>query len=88
MRKTFIVLSGLSVLLLALTGCQSMTGENKIVPTVSVSASATVSVVPDSASFSFTAESMEATTEEARNAPSLMTAKAVDILKNGSILKI
>ena len=55
MRKTFIVLSVLSVLLLALTGCQSMTGENKIVPTVSVSASATVSVVPDSASFSFTA---------------------------------
>ena len=82
MRKTFIVLSVLSVLLLALTGCQSMTGENKIVPTVSVSASATVSVVPDSASFSFTAESMEATTEEARNASSLMTAKAVDILKD------
>ena len=82
MRKTFIVLSVLSVLLLALTGCQSMTGENKIVPTVSVSASATVSVVPDSASFSFTAESMEATTEEARNASSLMTAKAVEILKD------
>ena len=82
MRKTFIVLSVLSVLLLALTGCQTMTGENKIVPTVSVSASATVSVVPDSASFSFTAESMEATTEEARNASSLMTAKAVEILKD------
>ena len=82
MRKTILTLTVLIVTLLALTSCQALQGENKIVPTVSVSASATISVIPDSASFSITAESTEPTTEEARNASSLMTEKAVEILKD------
>lgn len=82
MRKTILTLTVLIVTLLALTSCQALQSENKIVPTVSVSASATISVIPDSASFSITAESTEPTTEEARNASSLMTEKAVEILKD------
>ena len=82
MRKTILTLTVLIVTLLALTSCQALQRENKIVPTVSVSASATISVIPDSASFSITAESTEPTTEEARNASSLMTEKAVEILKD------
>ena len=82
MRKTILTLAVLIVTLLALTSCQALQSENKIVPTVSVSASATISVIPDSASFSITAESTEPTTEEARNASSLMTEKAVEILKD------
>ena len=82
MRKTILTLPVLIVTLLALTSCQALQSENKIVPTVSVSASATISVIPDSASFSITAESTEPTTEEARNASSLMTEKAVEILKD------
>ena len=82
MRKTILTLTVLIVTLLALTSCQALQSENKIVPTVSVSASATISVIPDSASFSITAESTEPTTEEARNASSLMTDKAVEILKD------
>ena len=82
MRKTILTLAVLIVTLLALTSCQALQSENKIVPTVSVSASATISVIPDSASFPITAESTEPTTEEARNASSLMTEKAVEILKD------
>ena len=82
MRKTILTLTVLIITLLALTSCQALQSENKIVPTVSVSASATISVIPDSASFSITAESTEPTTEEARNASSLMTEKAVEILKD------
>ena len=82
MRKTILTLTVLIITLLALTSCQALQSENKIVPTVSVSASATISVIPDSASFSITAESTEPTTEEARNASSLMTDKAVEILKD------
>ena len=82
MRKTILTLAVLIVTLLALTSCQALQSENKIVPTVSVSASATISVIPDSASFSITSESTEPTTEEARNASSLMTEKAVEILKD------
>lgn len=82
MRKTILTLTVLIVTLLALTSCQALQSDNKIVPTVSVSASATISVIPDSASFSITAESTEPTTEEARNASSLMTEKAVEILKD------
>ena len=82
MRKTILTLTVLIVTLLALTSCQALQSENKIVPTVSVSASATISVIPDSASFSITAESTEPTTEEARNASSLITEKAVEILKD------
>ena len=82
MRKTILTLTVLIVTLLALTSCQALQSENKIVPTVSVSASATISVIPDSATFSITAESTEPTTEEARNASSLMTEKAVEILKD------
>ena len=82
MRKTILTLTVLIVTLLALTSCQALQSENKIVPTVSGSASATISVIPDSASFSITAESTEPTTEEARNASSLMTEKAVEILKD------
>lgn len=82
MRKTILTLTVLIITLLALTSCQALQSENKIVPTVSVSASTTISVIPDSASFSITAESTEPTTEEARNASSLMTEKAVEILKD------
>ena len=68
MRKIILTLTVLIATLLALTSCQALNTGNKILPTVSVSASATLSVIPDSASFSITAESTEPTTEEARNA--------------------
>ena len=38
MRKTILTLTVLIVTLLALTSCQALQSENKIVPTVSVSA--------------------------------------------------
>ena len=82
MKKIILTLTVLIVTLLALTSCQALDTGNKILPTVSVSASATLSVIPDSASFSITAESTEPTTEEARNASSLMIERAVEILKD------
>lgn len=82
MRKTILTFATLIVVLAVLTGCQSLASDNKIVPTVSVSASASVTLVPDSASFSITAEATESTTEEARNASSMMVEKAVEILKD------
>lgn len=82
MRKTLLTIAILLTVLFAFTSCQSLNTENKIVPTVSVSASATVTIIPDSASFSITAESTETTTEGARNASSLMVDKAVEILKD------
>ena len=81
MRKTIFAVSIL-VVLAVLTGCQSFGGEKSVVSTVSVSASATVSLIPDSASFSITAEATEGTTEGARNASSMMVEKAVEILKD------
>lgn len=82
MKKIILTLTVLIATLLALTSCQALNTGNKILPTVSVSASATLSVIPDSASFSITAESTEPTTEEARNASSLMIERAVEILKD------
>ena len=48
MRKTIFAVSIL-VVLAVLTGCQSFGGEKSVVSTVSVSASATVTLIPDSA---------------------------------------
>lgn len=79
MKKAAIVLFSL-MLVFILAGCQSLTGDS-VIPTVSVSASASVSVTPDSATFSITSEATEDTTEEARNATSLMIERAVNILK-------
>ncbi|MCI7606448.1 MAG: SIMPL domain-containing protein [Spirochaetales bacterium] len=82
MRKTILILISLFIVMFAFTSCQALNTENKIVPTVSVSASATVTLVPDSASFSITSEATEPTTEGARNASSMMVEKAVNILKD------
>lgn len=52
------------------------------VPTVSVTASATVTVSPDTASFSISSEAIKPTTEEARNATSKMINDAIEHLKD------
>lgn len=79
MRKVSVIAVVLSVLL-ALTGC--MTTEKSEVSTVTVTASSSVAVVPDSASFTITAETVASSTEEARNTSALMIQSAVDILKD------
>ncbi|MGN1163470.1 MAG: SIMPL domain-containing protein [Candidatus Ornithospirochaeta sp.] len=79
MKKTIVVALSVALVLL-LAGCSSLGGRDSVVPTVSVSASATLELVPDSASFSITAENTKATTEEARNASAAMVEKAVEIL--------
>lgn len=80
MMKTKICIA-LVLVIAVLTGCSSLSS-GKIVSTVSVTGSATVNVVPDTASFSITAESTEATTEEARNTSSMMIEKAIALLKD------
>ena len=81
MKKTSLIVS-LAMILLFLAGCSSLTTKESVVPTVSVSASAKLDVVPDSASFSITAESTRPSTEEARNESAGMVAKAVGLLKD------
>lgn len=80
MKRVVIIASAL-LMLMALVSCSTM-GGNKILPTVSVSGSATITVAPDSASFSITAESTMATTEEARNASATMVADALELLRD------
>ena len=81
MKRRTIMLTALLVLVLILSGCSSLTG-NSVISTVSVSASASKEVAPDTATFSITAESTKPSTEEARNDSATMINKAVEILKD------
>lgn len=80
MKKVIsLVLVALSFML-CLTSCMTKAEVNDAY--VLVSASATISVEADTASFSITAENTASTTEEARNNSSLMIEKAISILKD------
>lgn len=79
MKKVSILLTAV-VFLLSLTGC--MTSQKSEVSTITVTASSTVRVIPDTASFTITAESVASTTEEARNTSQLMIQSSLDILKD------
>ena len=81
MKKTTSILLAFA-LVFVLAGCSTLTSSDTVVPTVSVSASAKLDIVPDSASFSITAESTKPSTEEARNASAMMVEKAVELLKD------
>lgn len=82
MKKILILVLSL-LLLFSFVSCVT-TGNTATTrnPSISVSATATVEVVPDTASFSITAESIENTTEEARNKSASMIAVAVEALKD------
>ncbi len=67
------------VLLTAFTSCSTLKNEKSY---ITVTATSSVSVTPDAASFTITAESLEPTTEEARNASSKMISEAISILKD------
>ncbi len=68
------------LIVLSLMGCATVDKEET--STVAVTGTSSVSVIPDSASFTITAESTAETTEEARNTSSLMIQSAVNILKD------
>lgn len=80
MKKSLVILLAISILIFTLTGCVTTDSSEKSY--ITVTSSSTVSVVPDTASFTITAEAMADTTEEARNTSSLMIASAVEILKD------
>ncbi len=81
MKRRFTLITALILILAVLTSCAT-TEKEETKPYITVTASSTVAVIADTASFSITAEALEATTEEARNASSDMIANAVDILKD------
>lgn len=80
MRKGLLIAMAVVLAVFMLTGC--MTTKESEKSYITVTASSTVSVIPDTASFTITAEAMENTTEDARNTSSLMIASAVEILKD------
>lgn len=80
MKKAISLVLVAFAFMLCLTSCATKSDVNDAY--VSVSASATVSVEADTASFSITAENTASTTEEARNNSSLMIEKAISILKD------
>ncbi len=80
MKKALLTVLAITLVVFTLTGC--MTTDNSEKSYITVTASSTVTVVPDTASFTITAEAMADTTEEARNTSSLMIASAVEILKD------
>ena len=73
MRKLFIILFAI-----LLASCASTDN----IPTVSVTGSASVSMLPDMLSFTVTASRTAETTEEARSTVSMMINSAVEILQN------
>lgn len=80
MKKVISLVLVVLSFMLCLTSCMTKAEVNDAY--VSVSASATISVEADTASFSITAENTASTTEEARNNSSLMIEKAISILKD------
>ena len=80
MKKVISLVLVVLSFMLCLTSCVTKGEVNDAY--VSVSASATISVEADTASFSITAENTASTTEEARNNSSLMIEKAISILKD------
>ncbi len=80
MRKGLLITVAIVLAVFTLTGCVTTKESEKSY--ITVTASSTVSVIPDTASFTITAEAMENTTEDARNTSSLMIASAVEILKD------
>ena len=79
MRKVTLSILVTLALLLALTGCSTLKGEKSY---ITVTATSSIAVTPDAASFTITAEALEPTTEEARNASSKMISEAITILKD------
>ncbi len=78
MKKIYMAVMVLTLI----SGVSCMTTEKRENATVTVSAEAAVIVIPDTASFSITAEALGKTTEEARSSSSLMIADAVSILRD------
>lgn len=66
-------------ILMVITGCSTLKSEKSY---ITVTATSSVSVSPDAASFTITAEAVSPTTEEARNASSSMIEEALKILKD------
>lgn len=66
-------------ILMVITGCSTLKSEKSY---ITVTATSSVSVTPDAASFTITAEAVSPTTEEARNASSSMIEEALKILKD------
>ncbi len=80
MKKIIISTALILAALLVLTGCAT-TEKQDTSSYITVTATSTVAVKADTASFSITAEALESTTEGARNASSAMVEEAVKILK-------
>lgn len=81
MSRRISILAAALVALVFLTGCAT-TEKTEDVSYITVTASSTVAVKADTASFTITAEALESTTEEARNTSSAMVEEAVKILKD------
>ena len=81
MKRRLTLILAVFAALVMLTSCAT-TEKEEVKPYITVTASSTVAVIADTASFSITAEALESTTEEARNASSDMIANAVEILKD------
>ncbi len=80
MSRKLNVIAAALVVLLFVSGCA--TAEKSGKTTITVTATSTVAVAADTASFSITAEAVESTTEEARGESSAMIDEAVKIIKD------
>lgn len=80
MRRSSLIVVILICVLFIFTGC--VTTEKSESGTIAVSATSVISVSPDTASFSITAEAISLTTEEARNETAKMIQDALLILKD------
>ncbi len=80
MRRSSLIVVILICVLFVFTGC--VTTEKSESGTIAVSATSVISVSPDTASFSITAEALSPTTEEARNKTAKMIQDALLILKD------
>ena len=81
MSRRISILAAALIALVFLAGCAT-TEKTEDVSYITVTASSTVAVKADTASFTITAEALESTTEGARNASSAMVEEAVKILKD------
>lgn len=81
MSRRISILAAALIALVFLAGCAT-TEKTEDVSYITVTASSTVAVKADTASFTITAEALESTTEEARNTSSAMVEEAVKILKD------
>ena len=80
MSRKITVVASVLIALLLLAGCATTQESEK--STITVTATSTVAVKADTASFTITSEAVESTTEEARGESSRMIDEAVKIIKD------